>query len=396
MFSSVYFYLAVVLLVFAAGDLVSRLTKGKLSGIMMVMLFFLVGFLTGIFPADIIEKAGLSQISSWAVAMLLFNMGTTLNVRQLIREWKIVVFAAICMLASCITMLLAAPLIGFDTVLVGMPVINGAAIATRLMTEAALEKGLTTAAALCAVIYSVQKFVGAPIASAMGVKYAKKLMVDFRKNPKACMEALKARQAGNAATVNKERFCEVHKDWYSGNVMLAIVGIACWLAQVLGAITPINYSIWALIFGSLSGIGGVFPSKPLNRAGAYGLVLIGCTAGIIPALANVSPSDLVSMAFQTITLFVTALIGIIVVSYVLPIGRLLVKDKDLAMGIGVEQFLGFPINAVICAEVASVVGENEEEKTYIEDTLTIPYVIGGITIVTVLSVVVAGIIINLL
>ena len=44
-----------------------------------------------------------------------------------------------------------------------------AAMATSLMASAAAEKGLATAAALCAVIYSVQKFVGAPISSAMGI-----------------------------------------------------------------------------------------------------------------------------------------------------------------------------------------------------------------------------------
>lgn len=64
-----------------------------------------------------------------------------------------------------------------------MPVINGAAMATSLMASAAAEKGLETAAALCAVIYSVQKFVGAPIASAMGIRYGKKLLKAYRENP---------------------------------------------------------------------------------------------------------------------------------------------------------------------------------------------------------------------
>lgn len=49
--------------------------------------------------------------------------------------------AALCMLASCLVMLLVSPIIGFDTVLVGMPVINGAAMATSLMASAAAEIG---------------------------------------------------------------------------------------------------------------------------------------------------------------------------------------------------------------------------------------------------------------
>ena len=71
-------------------------------------------------------------------------------------------------------------------------------------------------------------------------------------------------------------------------------------------------------------------------------------------------------------------------------------DKDLAVGIGVEQFLGFPSNVVICCEVGDAVGETPEEKAFIEDTLNVPYVVGGITVITVLSTMLAGFVINML
>ena len=71
-------------------------------------------------------------------------------------------------------------------------------------------------------------------------------------------------------------------------------------------------------------------------------------------------------------------------------------DKDLAVGIGVEQFLGFPSNVVICREVGDAVGETPEEKAFIEDTLNVPYVVGGITVITVLSTMLAGFVINML
>ncbi|MCD7946116.1 MAG: hypothetical protein LUF81_05890 [Clostridiales bacterium] len=391
MFSSMYFYLMVVVVVFALGDLVAHFTKGRLSGMMIVMLIFLVGFLAGVFPADIIDQAGLTELSSLAIAMVLFNMGTTINVRQLIQEWKTVLMAALCMVTSCLLLLVAAPIIGLDTVLVGMPVINGGAMATSLMTAAATEKGLTTAAALCAVIYSVQKLVGAPIASAMGLKYARKLVAEFRTDPEGKMAAMKAKQS--SVSSEKVPFYEKHKALYTANLDIAIVCVGGWLARSLGGVTPINYAVWALVLGSLSGIGGFIPPKPLQRGSSYGILMIAIYGSIIPSLATVSLSDLGSMAFQTVLL---AIIGVVLVSYVLPIGKLLVGDKDLAMGIGVEQFLGFPSNVVICREVAEAVGETPEEKTYIEDTLNVPYVVGGITVVTILSVLMAGFVIGLL
>lgn len=380
----------IVLIVFALGDIVGKITKGKLSGMMVVMLLFLVGFLTKLIPADIIDQGGLTALSKLAIAMVLFNMGTTLNVKQLIEEWRTVLMAALCMLASCLVMLLVSPIIGFDTMLVGMPVINGAAMATSLMASAAAEKGLETAAALCAVIYSVQKFVGAPIASAMGIRYGKKLLKAYRENP----AQFKKQETGNGASA-KASFADKHKEWYSANVMMALVAAGSWVAHILGDLTPINYSIWALLLGVVCAASGLVPTKPLQKSNSYGLMMVAVFGSIIPSLAKVSLSDLGTMAFQTIVLFIAALIGVALVGWVLPTWKL-VGDKDLAVGIGVEQFLGFPSNVVICREVGDAVGETLEEKAFIEDTLNVPYVVGGITVITVLSTMLAGFVINML
>ena len=380
----------IVLIVFALGDIVGKITKGKLSGMMVVMLLFLVGFLTKLIPADIIDQGGLTALSKLAIAMVLFNMGTTLNMKQLIEEWRTVLMAALCMLASCLVMLLVSPIIGFDTMLVGMPVINGAAMATSLMASAAAEKGLETAAALCAVIYSVQKFVGAPIASAMGIRYGKKLLKAYRENP----AQFKKQETGNGASA-KASFADKHKEWYSANVMMALVAAGSWVAHILGDLTPINYSIWALLLGVVCAASGLVPTKPLQKSNSYGLMMVAVFGSIIPSLAKVSLSDLGTMAFQTIVLFIAALIGVALVGWVLPTWKL-VGDKDLAVGIGVEQFLGFPSNVVICREVGDAVGETLEEKAFIEDTLNVPYVVGGITVITVLSTMLAGFVINML
>lgn len=380
----------IVLIVFALGDIVGKITKGKLSGMMVVMLLFLVGFLTKLIPADIIDQGGLTALSKLAIAMVLFNMGTTLNVKQLIEEWRTVLMAALCMLASCLVMLLVSPIIGFDTMLVGMPVINGAAMATSLMASTAAEKGLATAAALCAVIYSVQKFVGAPIASAMGIRYGKKLLKAYRENP----AQFKKQETGNGASA-KVSFADKHKEWYSANVMMALVAAGSWVAHILGDLTPINYSIWALLLGVVCAASGLVPTKPLQKSNSYGLMMVAVFGSIIPSLAKVSLSDLGTMAFQTIVLFIAALIGVALVGWVLPTWKL-VGDKDLAVGIGVEQFLGFPSNVVICREVGDAVGETPEEKAFIEDTLNVPYVVGGITVITVLSTMLAGFVINML
>lgn len=279
MFHSVYFYLMVVVCMFALGDLIGLFTKGKLSGMMMVMLLFLAGFLLGVIPKDIIEQAGLTQLASCATSMILFNMGSTLNIRQLLHEWRTVLMAASCMLFSCMMILCAAPLIGLDTVLTAMPIINGAAVATSLMTQASMERGMETVAALCAVIYSVQKFVGAPIASTMGIRYARKLLEQFRENPEKYTMGSDHEQK---TKLQRVPFYKRNENLYSSNVLIAIVCIGVWFAQVLGTMTPVSSSIWALLLGTVLGSGGYVPPKLLQKSGSYGLLMIAVFCSIVP------------------------------------------------------------------------------------------------------------------
>src|SRR5699024_1376843 len=158
-------------------------------------------------PGDIIDQAGLTQLANAATGMVLFNMGTTINIKQMIREWRVVAMAALCMIVRCAGMLWIIPIVGCEAVVCGLAGIKGAAMAT--------------------VIDTVQKFVGAPIASAMGLRYAKKQMVEFRKDPAKHRAELKARQTGLSS--DKVPFYEKHKEIFTANVLIAIVCVASWV-----------------------------------------------------------------------------------------------------------------------------------------------------------------------
>ena len=93
-----YFYLFIVVAIFAIGDLMGVLTKAKVSSVFVVMMLFLIGFMSGIIPADIIDQAGLTQIGRWSAAFIILHMGTMINMKELINEWRTVVTAIISML----------------------------------------------------------------------------------------------------------------------------------------------------------------------------------------------------------------------------------------------------------------------------------------------------------
>ena len=108
-------WFAVVMVLFAVGDVVAKLTKARISSVFATLMLFLILFVAGVLPADIIEKAGLSAASSWSVPMLLFAMGSMINLRQFMDEWRTVVTCWFGMLAVIIGVSLTIPIIGKET-----------------------------------------------------------------------------------------------------------------------------------------------------------------------------------------------------------------------------------------------------------------------------------------
>ena len=88
MFNNMFFYLFICLLFFGIGDFLSVLTKAKVSSVFVSLLLFLIAFITGIIPPDIIKQAGLADFGKWAILFIVFSLGTTINLRELIDEWR--------------------------------------------------------------------------------------------------------------------------------------------------------------------------------------------------------------------------------------------------------------------------------------------------------------------
>ena len=110
-----------VLLIFFVGDLVGALTKAKISSMFVIMMGFLVLFLSGIYPANIMEISGFAGLAKLGQYFLLFNMGTSVDVNALKREWRTVLCAVIGMAAAILGCAVAIPLIGKEFALAADP-----------------------------------------------------------------------------------------------------------------------------------------------------------------------------------------------------------------------------------------------------------------------------------
>lgn len=387
-------YLSIVIGLFAIGDWLGLWTKAKLSSIFVVLISFLVLFLLKVFPADIIDQAGLTVVAKWATPMLVFHMGTMINLRQLIDEWRTVVISVIGMIAAMIGIFAVIPLIGRDAAIVSIPVINGALVATQIMTDAAVEKGLTLAAVLPAVVFAVQKFVGTPVVSRSGLIEANNLLKEFRE-AKANGVTLSAAPAAKGGEVKRVKFCEKFDRFYTANTCIFVTVLGGLASVWLGTVTPINYSIIALVLSVACHELGIIPSKVLDKGKASGLITTVVFAAIIPALANISIGDIATLAFYVVVIFAATIIATLLIVCVLPCWKIL-GSKSLSFGIAMCQMLGFPSTFLISNEIAMAVAETEEEKEYILGKIMPRFVVAGLASVTTLSIIVAGIFANML
>lgn len=382
-----YFYLFVVLAIFAIGDLLGVLTKAKVSSVFVVMMLFLVGFMTGVIPADIIDQAGLTQIGRWSSAFIIFHMGTMINMKELIDEWRTVVTAILSMLVAVAAIFVVIPIIGAPAAYVSIPIVNGGIVATQIMTAAATEKGLALVAALGTIVYATQKFFGTPFASYFGMKEAAIIVENFRKN-----KELQARGEipKVEAVAKKNTFYERNKKYYGNFVNLGITALFAWISSLLGSATPISYSIWALLLGAVVCQLGLVPEKILDSAKSSGLLNMAVFASIIPSLASIRMEDIGTLSFQIAVIFGVTMVGIYVVFGILPLWKI-IGSKNLALGVSVAQLLGFPATYLISNEIAVAASETDEEREAIMDAIMPKYVVAGLATVTSISILMAGI-----
>ena len=391
------FWFSIVLALFAVGDIVAKVTKAKISAVFVTLLLFLILFVSGVLPADIIDKAGLTSAASWSVPMLLFAMGSMLNLRQFIDEWRTVVTCWLGIIAVIIGVSCTIPFIGKGMALAAIPVINGALPATQIMTQAATEAGLPLAAALAAIVFAVQKFIGTPIASNASLKYARDLAGQYREakanGTLAQFTAEAPKKATGEAKAKRQTFAEKHDEFYSSNICLLLAAAGGWLSVKLGAITGINYAILGLILGVIFTQLGIVPKSLLQKAMASGFFNMVVFAAVIPSLANISIADLFSLILPLVVVFAVSIIAIFLMMKVLPAWKIL-GDKSMAFGVGFCQMLGFPTTYLISAEVCNAVAEDEEEKAYLMSKIMPRLVVGGMA--AMVSILVAGVMAGLL
>lgn len=384
--------LAVLLLIYAAGELIAQKTKAVLSSVLVIAILLLIGFWSGLVPTTIIDDAQVSGFGTVIAGLLIVSLGTTIDFQELKQQWKVVITALLCVCGAVLLIVLAGgPLIGTQMALSGAPIFAGGSAATLIMTEALKEKGLTTAATFCIALYVTQKFIGVPIASLLLRRTALRLREDA---------ALVAQYSQTERSVQKQEgkrgLLQLPRSFERPSVYLAKLGLVAAVAHLISELTGgvIHYYVVCLVVGAIALALGFLEKNIMAKTQASGLVNFLVTILIFSNLANTTPGDIVQVVLPLLFTAVAGVVGVLVVGFLC--SRMLDLPLGLAVSLGISCTFGFPTTMLIPQEVAEAMGRTEAEKAAILNYLLPKMLTAGFITVTIASVILAGVAVRFL
>lgn len=389
----------VVMLVWTVSDFVAKKTKSLLSSLFVASIIFLIGFLTGLFPDDLLVASSLLGLAGVVVGFIIVHLGTMISLEDFKKQWKTFLIGVATVFGIGIALWAASVIFGGsisgsaqdgyaqtrDFVIAGTGALSGGTISVILVQEAALGVGLTSVAILPVLIASLQGLVGFPLTSIILRREAARLKDEYRAGNLGPVEAREVE--GAAETRLPEALTTT-----AGT--LFVVGVAVLVSIGINNITDgiLNTFVVALILGIALRTTGIFKPSVLAGIDGLGLMMIAIMILIFGPLATVQPADVSALAWPLFLAFVFGIVGIGLFSAL--VGKLLGYSVPMSVAIGLTSLYGFPGTMILSQEAARGAGESPEEVAAIEQEILPKMIVAGFSTVTITSVIVTSILVG--
>lgn len=392
----------VLAIVYYIGEFVGTKTKAWVPSVFVIACLFLLGYWT-FFPNDIVALAGMGPpLGGTLVIMLcITHMGTIISIKQLLEQWKIIVITLAGltgMVALC--WFVCIPLVGREFVIAGLPPLTGGIVAATMMNTAAIEKGLTMAGVLAIAMYAVQGFVGYPLTAIALKKEGRKLLTAYRKGDVKILQSGDVDNGtGNMKIANKAKktlIPPVPEKYSTTALILAKLMFIAFLASNVSKLTggKVNQAVLALIFGVVFTELGFLDKNSLQKAGSYGFLMYVLMIYVFAGLKDATPEILSSCIGPMAIIIVVGVIGMAIMSIIA--GKLLGVSWTMSFATSLTALYGFPPNYILTEESVKALAETPEESKYLMDQMLPQMIVGGFVTVTITSVIIAGVFVNLL
>ena len=377
-------------------DWVSKKTASLLSSLFVASLIFLIGFMSGLFPEDLLASSSLLSLAGVVVGFIIVHLGTMISLDDFKKQWRTLLIGIATVVGIGVLLLVAGLVFGggqrdgaydqvaataLDYVIAGVGALSGGTISVLLVQDAALDVGLTSVAVFPVLIAALQGLIGFPLTSLILRQEAARLKDEYRAGR---IEAPAPPEQGPAAEGMLPAFLRTTPG------TLFCVGVVVLASQLISGLTNgiLNTFVVALIFGIGLRTAGVFKPSVLNGIDAFGLMMLAILIMVFGPLATLEPADLARLAVPLLIAFVAGLLGIALFAAVT--GKLLGFSVPMSIAIGLTSLYGFPGTMILSQEAAKGAGESPEEVAAIESEILPKMIVAGFSTVTITSVIVTG------
>lgn len=389
---------SIVMAVWTVSDIVAKKTKSLLSSLFVASIIFLIGFLTGIFPEDLLASSSLLALGGTVVGFIIVHLGTLISIDDFKRQWKTLVVGIMTVVGIGVLLWIAGYIFGggprrgvydgvvqaMDFVVAGIGSLSGGTISVLIIQEAALGVGLTSVAIFPVLIAALQGLIGFPLTSVILRQEAARLKGEYRAGNLAPVAVAQGEEGQSEGKLPK---------WLSTTPgTLLVVGTVVFISIQINNLTGgvLNTFVVALLFGIALRATGILKPGILNGIDAYGLMMLAIMILVFGPLASVKPADVAELAFPLLIAFLFGIVGIALFAGLT--GKLLGYSVPMSIAIGLTSLYGFPGTMILSQEAARGAGETPEEVAAIEGEILPKMIVAGFSTVTITSVIVTGII----
>lgn len=383
--------ITILLAIFAFGEWVADKSKAILSAALVMAVTLLIAFWLGL-PGDIFQTAAVNEISMILISFLIVSLGTSMNLKELGRQWKTVIISFFGVVLGVVTIILIAPLfMDKVTAIAGSPIYAGANVAALMMKDALEQTGNTEIFQFCLLLLVTQNFVGIPIASMLLRREAKIFLKNSENIEKFSIDLVE----DDTVNGNRKKLFRFPESLNKPSVILTKLGMIAILSHYISSLTngKIHTFVAAIIFGVLFTELGFLDTNSLAKSGASTFIIFCTTIIIFSNLATTTPGHLISMLPNLLLCLGLGTVGVLIAGFVT--GKILKVSPFLAIAQGLTCTFGFPTTLFIPNEVAKAIGKNEKEEKAIVNYLLPKMLVAGFVTVTITSVFLAGIVIDI-
>ena len=226
-------------------------------------------------------------------------------------------------------------------------------------------------------------FLDAPIASFFCKKEGDRVRTEFNNGTLA---------GGETEKHLNLRLFHIPEKYSTPNIILCKLCFVSYISMLLAQATGISILIFGLIFGIILHELGLLEENCLTQANALTFVMAGAVAMIFVGLTNTTPGMLLGMIAPLLVVLAVGTVSCSVIAVI--VGRIVHFDWRLSIAMAVTAFFGFPGTYLISLEVSRACGKTDEEKEAILHYIMPKLVIAGIVSVSVVSGLLASIMVH--